>query len=139
MIRSRNVVAASLSIVAGVLFIISGTHGPVGTYELILQKLPTLINDELILSIATTIALVFITISLLGGFVLFAGAYLIYKDHSRTGKLVIGLGTGAGIPWLILILATLIYTENAATVLAQYSTLGWIGIIMALAARFIAK
>jgi len=139
MIRSRNVVAASLSIVAGVLFIISGTHGPLGTYEFILQKLPTLINDELILSIATTIALVFITISLLGGFVLFAGAYLIYKDHGRTGKLVIGLGTGAGIPWLILILATLIYTENAATVLAQYSTLGWIGIIMALAARFIAK
>jgi hypothetical protein len=137
--QSRNLVAAALSVVAGMLLIISGTHGPIGTYEFILQKLPTLINDELILSIAGTIALVLITISLLGGFIVIAGAYLIYKDHARTGKLAIGLGTGAGIPWLILILLTLVTAKDTSTVLAQYSTIGWIGIITALAARFTAK
>lgn len=137
--RKRNVVAAVLSFFAGILCIVSGTHGPKGTYEFIIRILPMLVNDELILSIARVIALVLISISLLGGFIVLAGAYLIYKDHGRTGKLAIGLGTGAGIPWLILILVTLATAEDASTVLAQYSTIGWMGIIMALTARFLAK
>jgi len=76
---------------------------------------------------------------LLGGFILFVGGYVISKAHGRTGKLAIGLGTGAGIPWLILTLVTLVTTGSASTVLAQYSTLGWVGFLTALAARFIAK
>ncbi len=139
MARSRNVVAAGLSLVAGVLFLVSGTHGPIGTYEFILQNLPALTNDELILSVARTGALVLITISLLGDFILLAGAYLLWRDHGRAGKLAIGLGTGAGIPWVVFTLVTLVTTGGPASVLAQYSTLGWVGFLMALAARFIAK
>ncbi len=137
--RARNVTAATLSAAAGGLYIVSGTHGPVVTYEFILQNLPRLVNDEFILSTARTVAFVLIGVSFLGGFVLLLGAYLIYKGHGRSGKLAIGLGTGAGIPWLILTLVTLVVTGNEMNVLAQYSTLGWVGFFMAFAARFIAK
>jgi hypothetical protein len=137
--ESRNVIAAAVSVVAGILLIVSSTHGPVGTYEFVLNKLPSLVSDQTVLTVARTIALVLIGISLLGGFVLFLSAFLIYKNHGRTGRLLIGLGTGAGIPWLILILLTFATSKDASIVLAQYSTLGWIGILMALAARCISR
>ncbi len=137
--RARNVTAAGLSAVAGGLYIVSGTHGPVATYEFILQNLPRVVRDEFILSAARTVAFILIGVSFLGGFVLLLGAYLIYRGHGRSGKLAIGLGTGAGIPWLILTLVTLVVTGNEMNVLAQYSTLGWLGFFMAFAARFIAK
>jgi hypothetical protein len=135
----RNLAAAILAAVSGVLLIISGTQGPIGIYQFILQKLPTFINNELLLSIARTIALVLISISFVGGFVVIAGGYLIFKGHGTTGKLAIGLGAGAGIPWLILMLVTLITTQDASSVLAQHSIVGWVGIITAFAARFNAK
>lgn len=137
--KNRNLIAFALSIIAGVLLIISGTRGPIGIYELILQKLPMFIKSELLLSIAGTIALILITISLIGGFVVIAGGYLIYKGHGTTGQLAIGLGSGVGIPWLILILLTLVTAQDTSSVLTQHSIIGWIGIITALAARFIAK
>ena len=39
MIDKRNLLAASFAFVAGVLLIVSGEHGPTGTYALILEKL----------------------------------------------------------------------------------------------------
>lgn len=137
--NNRNLIAFALSLVAGVLLIVSGTRGPIGIYELILQKLPMLIKNNLVLWVAGAIALVLISISLLGGFMVMAGGYLIYKRHSTTGKLAIGLGAGVGIPWLILILITLVTSQDTSSVLAQHSIIGWVGIITALAARFIAK
>ena len=137
--QARNLIAATLSVVAGILLIVSGTRGPIGIYEFILQKLPLVIKSELLLSIAGTIALVLISISLLGGFVVIAGGYLIHKGHGATGKLAIGLGAGVGIPWLILILLTLVTAQATSSVLAQHSIIGWVGIITAFVARYIAK
>jgi hypothetical protein len=135
----RNLIAAILAAVAGILLIVSGTQGPIGIYQLILQKLPTFISDALLLSIARTVALILISISLLGGFVVITGALLVYKGHSITGKLAIGLGAGAGIPWLILLLVALATTVDTSSILAQHSVVGWIGIIAAFVARFTAK
>ena len=137
--ETRNLVAALLASVAGVLLIVSGTQGPIGIYQFLIQELPIFINNETIISIARIIALVLISISLLGGFVVIAGGYLIYRGHGTTGKLAIGLGAGAGIPWLILILVTLVTTQDTSSILAQHCIVGWAGIIMALAARFMAK
>jgi hypothetical protein len=137
--QNRNLIAFALSVIAGALLIISGTRGPIGIYELILQELPKFIKSELLLSTAGTVALILISISLLGGFVVIAGGYLIYKGHGTTGKLAVGLGAGVGIPWLILILLTLVTTQDPSSVLTQHSIVGWMGIITALAARFIAK
>ena len=70
---------------------------------------------------------------------MFAGGFLIYKNHVGTGKLLIGLGAGVGIPWLIFLAISLITTGEVAAVTVQHSSIGWIGVILAFAARIIAK
>jgi hypothetical protein len=137
--QNRNRIAAALAVVAGVLLIVSGTRGPIGTYEFVLEQLPLFINSELLLSIARTAVLILVSISLLGGFAVIIGGYLIFKGHKTTGKLVIGLGAGVGIPWLIFILLALVTAPDASLVLAQHSSIGWVGIIVAFAVRFIAS
>jgi hypothetical protein len=49
------------------------------------------------------------------------------------------LGAGVGIPWLIMLAVSLITTGQVAAVIAQHSSLGWIGVILAFAVRIIAK
>ena len=139
MLDSRRWVATVLSIVAGVLLLVSGIRGPVGTYELVQEQLPLFIENQQVLQVANTVALVLIAISLAGGLSVLAGAFLIYKNHIGTGKLLIGLGAGVGIPWLIMLAITLVTSGQVAAVIAQHSTIGWIGVILSFAARTIAK
>lgn len=73
---NRNLIAFALSLVPGILLIISGTSGPIGIYQLIPQKLPMFVKNERLLSIAGTIALILISTSLLGGLVVIAGAVM---------------------------------------------------------------
>jgi hypothetical protein len=139
MLDSRRWVATVLSIVVGVLLLVSGIRGPVGTYELVQEQLPLFIENQQVLQVANTVALVLIAISLAGGLSVLAGAFLIYKNHIGTGKLLIGLGAGVGIPWLIMLAITLVTSGQVAAVIAQHSTIGWIGVILAFAARTIVK
>jgi hypothetical protein len=139
MFDGRRWVAVVLSAVAGVLLLVSGIRGPVGTYELVREQLPLFIQNLQVLQVANTVALVLIAISLAGGLSVLAGAFLIYRNHVGTGKLLIGLGAGVGIPWLIMLAITLITTQQVAAVIAQHSSIGWIGVILAFAARTIAK
>jgi hypothetical protein len=135
----RRWVAVVIAAVAGVLLLVSGIRGPTGTYELMREQLPLFIQNQQILQVVDTVALILIVISLAGGVSVLAGAFLIYKDHVSTGKLLIGLGAGVGIPWLIMLAIGLITTGQVAAVIAQHSSIGWIGVIMAFAARIIAK
>ncbi len=135
----RNLASFLVSIFAGILLIFSGTHGPVGLYEALLQELSSLSKDTLILSVATLIAAILIVISSLGGVTVVVGGYLVFKNHTRTGKLVIGLGAGAGIPLFLFLLFTVLTTRQLGPVIAQHSVAGWIGILSAFAARTIAK
>jgi hypothetical protein len=135
----RRWVAIVLSAVAGVLLLISGIRGPAGTYELVLEQLPLFIQNQQVLQVVNTVALILIALSLAGGLSVLAGAFLIYKNHVGTGKLLIGLGAGVGIPWLILLAISLITSGQVAAVIAQHSSIGWIGVILAFAARTIAK
>ncbi len=137
--RDRRLTAFLLAAFAGILLVFSGTRGPTGIYQFILQQLPNFITDQFLLSIANTAALIFITISLVGGFIVLLGGFLIYINHVTVGKIVIGLGAGAGIPWLIMMLATLATNGDISTILTQHSIIGWIGIILAFAARIVAK
>ena len=139
MSEGRRWVAVVLSAVAGVLLLVSGIRGPIGTYELVQEQLPLFIQNQQILQVVNTIALILIVISLAGGLSVLAGAFLIYRNHVGTGKLFIGLGAGVGIPWLIMLAITLATTQQVAAVIAQHSSIGWIGVILAFAARTIAK
>ena len=73
MLDSRRWVATVLSIVAGVLLLVSGIRGPVGTYELVQEQLPLFIENQQVLQVANTVALVLIAISLAGGLSVLAG------------------------------------------------------------------
>jgi hypothetical protein len=132
-------VAFVLAAVAGVLLLVSGIHGPTETYQLIIDNLPQFIQDQQILQIVNFVALILITISLAGGLAVIAGGILILANRVGTGRLLIGLGAGIGIPWLIMLAITLITTGQVASVLAEYSSTGWVGIILAFIARAIAK
>jgi len=132
-------VAFVLAVIAGALLLISGIHGPTETYQLIIDNLPQFIQDQQILQIANTLALVLITISLAGGLSVIAGGILILVDRVGTGRLLIALGAGIGIPWLIMLAITLITAQQVASVLAEYSLTGWVGLILAFIAGAIAK
>jgi hypothetical protein len=136
--QGRRTIAAALSVVAGILMIVSGTQGPIGIYQFILQKLPEFVNNGLLLSIAKTAVLLLLGVSLLGGFVVITGGYLIFRGHNTTGKLAIGLGAGVGLPWLIFLIIALVSSPDASSVLAQHSFIGWAGVIFAFIARYIA-
>jgi len=137
--EKRNLLVLVLSICGGGLLIVSGTRGPIGIYEAILQNLPLFIKDPLVLLMATVMALILVILSSLGGLTVIVGGYLIYKGHVTTGKLMIGLGAGVGIPWLLFILFTLMITQGLTSVITQHSITGWMGIIISFIARLIAK
>jgi hypothetical protein len=136
---ARRWVSVALAAVAGVLLLISGIRGPVGTYQLVREQLPTFIQNQQVLQIVNTVAVILIAISLAGGLSVLAGALLIYKNHVGTGKFFIGLGAGVGIPWLIMLAVSLVTTGQVAAVIAQHSSIGWAGVILAFTARTIAK
>jgi hypothetical protein len=125
--------------VAGMLLLVSGVRGPVYTYELVRKQLPLFLGNSQVLQVVNFVALVFIAIALGGGLSVLAGAFLIYRDHVGTGKVFIGLGAGVGIPWLIMLAVTLVTSGDVATVVAQHTSLGWAGVILAFAARIVAK
>ncbi len=135
----RKLLVFVLSIVAGGLLIISGPQGPVASYETIIQKLSLFIKDTVIISIATATAGVLIALSSFGGLIVIVGGYLVYSKHVSTGKLMIGFGGGAGIPLLLLMLWTIVSTQDLSTVMAQHSATGWTGIVLSLIARTVAK
>lgn len=139
MARIMRSVAFVLAVIAGVLLLVSGIHGPTEAYQLIVDMLPQLIQNQQILQIVNTIALILITVSLAGGLAVIAGGILILMNRVGTGRLLIGLGAGIGIPWLIMLAITLVTTQQVATVVAEYSTTGWVGLILAFMAGAIAK
>jgi hypothetical protein len=135
----RRSIACALAIVAGVFLVLSGIHGPTETYQLVIDQLPNYISDQQVLQVVNTLMLVLIAISLAGGFAVIGGGILILLNRVGTGKLVISLGLGVGLLWLIVLVAALITTQQVAGVIAEYSSIGWAGIILALAARIVAK
>ncbi len=137
--KSIRVIAFVVATIAGVFLLVSGIHGPTETYEIIIDLLPQFIQDQQILQIANVVATILITISLAGGLAVIGGGVLILMGRVGTGRFVISLGLGVGLPWLLMLAITLVTTQQVAAVIAEYSTIGWAGIILAMIARMIAK
>ena len=132
-------VAFVIAVMAGVLLLTSGIHGPTESYQLIIDQLPNFIQDQQILQIANTLALILIALSLAGGLTVITGGVLILLNHVGTGKFLISLGAGVGILWLIMMMFTLITTQQMPALVAEYSTTGWVGLVLAFLARLTAK
>ncbi len=140
MATRRNIVALGLAVLSGILLILTGASGPVGLYQLILQKLQSSITDTAVLSFAQTVASILIIVSSFGGFVVMFGGFLVFMNHVTTGKLAIGLGAGVGILWLLFIAVAIVAgQESPISLIAQHSTLGWVGIILSFLARAFAN
>jgi len=135
----RQQLVLVLAAFAGVFLIVSGTNGPIGIYQAVLESLPSFIQDPLILSIANSIAFVFMTLSSLGGITVILGGCLVFINHVRTGKLAISIGTGVGILWLIFVAFTLIVSGDWSLVLSEHSPIGWVGIVLSFIAVTIAR
>jgi hypothetical protein len=133
----RNLLSFALSVPAGILLLLKGITGPSEAYSWLLDYLNSgIITDELTLNIITTTLLILIFISSLGGIAVIAGGFLVWKNHVSTGKLLISLGAGVGVFWVLFLLLTLASTGD---VFSQYSVIGWIGLILAFLARLVAK
>jgi len=137
--KSIRVITFVVAAIAGVFLLVSGIHGPTDTYETIIDLLPQFIQDQQILQIASVVATVLISISLAGGAAVIGGGVLILMGRVGTGRFVISLGLGVGLPWLLMLAIVFITTQQVAAVIAEYSTVGWAGIILAIVARTIAK
>jgi hypothetical protein len=137
--KSIRVITFVVAAIAGVFLLVSGIHGPTDTYETIIDLLPQFIQDQQILQIASVVATILISISLAGGAAVIGGGVLILMGRVGTGRFVISLGLGVGLPWLLMLAIVFITTQQVAAVIAEYSTVGWAGIILAIVARTIAK
>jgi len=133
----RNVLSFTLSVPAGILLLLKGIAGPTEAYSWLLNYLSSgIIPDQTIQSIVTTTLLILIFISSLGGIAVIAGGFLVWKNHVTIGKLLISLGAGVGLFWVIFLMFTLASTGD---LFSHYSVIGWIGLILAFTARLLAK
>jgi len=138
-VTARNKLSAFLAIVAGFLLVISGEQGPNGTYRLIIENLTFALKNQLVVQLIQLLGLIFVAISFLGGFAVILGGYLILKNKTLSGKLLIAVGTGFGIVSLVLLLLSLYQTQDLVSVLTRHTLIEWAGITLSFVARFIAK
>jgi hypothetical protein len=133
--------AAALAVFAGTLLIIAnvvGSSGIVGiALGFLIDQFTSPASDAL-----TVIQKVLDYIASLGGISVIGGGILIYAGLKWPGKLLIRVGAGMGaIGFLVLIISILIQGPEklvAFAILASQS-LGWIGIILALASTIVAR
>ena len=80
------------------------------------------------------VAFVFVSIASLGGIAVFIGGWLFHRDRVRPGRILILLGTGAGL--VSFILYSILLILRPGRVLAQEGVIPvMVGIILTVAAR----
>ena len=130
---SKNTQAMAIAVVAGILLLIAGLSG-VATWEVIKCYVTEHIIDNEIVQILFA---VLIFIASLGGISVIFGGILIYKNKVRLGRFIIALGAGLGLLGLIFSIIVA-YSENNLT-FSSFLSIGMIGLILSIIARFIAK
>ncbi len=129
----RNTAAAGIGVTAGILLLISGTSGA-ASWETIAAFVTKYLMDE---PWVRLILAGLIGIASLGGISVICGAVLIGCGRITTGKLIIGIGAGFGlIGFAIGLLVTL---SQGGSVMAQYSSMGGIGLLLSILARSVAR
>ncbi len=129
----RNTIAAIVAGIAGILLLLVGLNG-VASVDRVFALLQEWFGTNETLRI---LAYILGGIAALGGAAVLVGAYLVAVDRVRIGKLVITLGSGAGIITLLVFLARNLVSEQFSYVYAVLPAI--LGVVLAIAARFIAK
>ena len=126
-----NAEAALLAGIAGVLLLVSGYTG-VRTVDRFFTLLKEVFGNAAFLIV---LAYVFIGIASLGGFTVMFGAYLIWKDRVRLGRIVILIGSGAGFFTLLLFLLVNLRREEFSLLLSVLPAI--FGVAIGVVARFV--
>ncbi len=129
----RNLEAAILAAIAGVLLLYVGLNG-VAEVDRIFALLQEWFGTNEALRI---LAYVLGAIAALGGVAVLFGAYFVAVDRVRVGKLLITLGSGAGIITLLVFLARNLSSEQFSYLYAVLPAI--LGVVLAIVARFMAK
>ena len=130
---SKNSKAMAIAIVAGILLLISGVSG-LATWEDIKSFVTENIADNYVIQIVFA---VLIFIASLGGISVIIGGILIGKEKIGIGKLLISLGAGLGLIGLIFTIIVSLY--KGSFTLTSFFSIGAIGLILSIAARFMVK
>jgi len=120
-----------LASIAGVLLLVSGYTG-VRTVDRFFTLLKEVFGNAAFLIV---LAYVFIGIASLGGFTVMFGAYLIWKDRVRLGRIVILIGSGAGFFTLLLFLLVNLRREEFSLLLSVLPAI--FGVAIGVVARFL--
>lgn len=129
----RNLQAAIVAVLAGILLLVTGINGVAGV-----DRLFTLLEEWFGTNEALRIlAYVLAAIAALGGVAVLIGAYCLATDRVRIGKLLITLGSGAGIITLLVFLARNVASEQFSYLFAVLPAI--LGVVLAIVARQMAK
>jgi hypothetical protein len=139
MAKRKNSAVFMLSVVSGLLLVVSGISGSTGVYGTVFSALALFVNDAFVLSVLWAVSLALVFLASLGGFAVMLGGYLIYRSQVMLGEFVMGLGAGVGVPGLALMLLTVVVVRDFSSIMAQYGVIGWIGIALSLVVRATAK
>lgn len=129
----RNFEAAVLAVVAGALLLLVGWSGVAGVdhfFELLESWFGA--NSALLI-----LSRVFGGIAALGGIAVIIGAYCLATDRVRTGRILILLGSGAGLITLLLFLARNIASEQFSYLFAVLPAI--VGVALGILAQWRAK
>ncbi len=128
-----NTQAAILAVAGGVLLLVVGYSGLAGV-DHFFELLESWFGPQPALLLLSR---VFGGIAALGGVAVLFGAYFISMDRVRTGRILIVLGSGAGLITLILFLARNLVSEDFSYLLAVLPAIA--GIALGILAQFWAK
>src|SRR5574340_1527831 len=128
-----NSQAALLAAVGGCLLLVVGYSGLAGV-DHFFELLESWFGPQPALLILSRI---FGGIAALGGVAVLIGAYLLWTDRGRTGRILIVLGSGAGLITLMLFLARNLIREDFSYLFAVLPAV--VGIALGIAAQWRAK
>ena len=129
----RNDEAALLATVSAAFLLLTGYSGARSVHNFF-ELLVDLFGMRAFL---IALAYAFVAIASLGGFAVLAGGYLIWKDRVRTGRLLILIGSGAGLFTLLLFLLVQIRRGNVDLLLSVLPAI--LGVAIGIIARLRAK
>jgi hypothetical protein len=128
-----NTQAALLAVVAGILLLIVGYTGVAGV-DHFFELLESWFGPQPALLLLSR---VFGGIAALGGVAVLIGAFFLATDRVRTGRILIVLGSGAGLITLLLFLARNLASEDFSYLLAVLPAL--LGVALGIIAQWRAK
>ncbi len=134
---ARNKPACIIAIIGGLLLVITGWTGMVGTLKFLKDVLASIGISG---SEAELVFKILIILAALGGITVILGGLLIYKNFFRSGRFLIMLGAGIGLIGLI-IQASLAYMNGTFGEFSAWAStsIQGLGVLLSIIATVISK